>query len=202
MSRSQNRPRRSIAARLGSGLVSLLAIAATLIGVAYIAPSLFGYERYVITGGSMSGTFEKGSVAFEKPVAVDDLAVGDVITYLPPADSGVTNLVTHRIVKSTVLETGVRQFQTQGDANPDPDPWKFSLTDGTQPVVTFTVPHVGWVFVALADRDIRMMAIGIPAGLIALASLVELARGIRGIGRDRKDTAAANGPAGRVLTHA
>lgn len=196
------RPRRSVAARIGSGLTSLVAIAATLIGIGYLAPSLFGYERYVITGGSMSGTFEKGSVAFEKPVPVEDLVVGDVITYLPPADSGVTNLVTHRIVKSTMLGTGVRQLQTQGDANPDPDPWKFGLAEGTQPVVTYTVPHVGWIFVALADREIRMMAIGVPAALVALASLLELGRGINGARRDRQQKAESSGRSVRILTHA
>lgn len=193
MSRNHLRPRRSIAARAGSWLVSLVAIAATLIGVAYLAPSLLGYERYVITGGSMSGTFEKGSIAFEKPVPVADLQVGDVITYLPPADSGATQLVTHRIVKATVLETGMRQFQTQGDANPDPDPWKFSLSSDTQPVVTATLPHLGWVFVALADRDIRMIAIGVPAGLIALASLVELGRGLGTIRQKKPDASSLNG---------
>jgi signal peptidase len=202
MSTSHRRPRRSIAARIGSGLTTLVAIATTLIGIGYLAPGLFGYERYVITGGSMSGTFEKGSVAFEKPVPVDDLAVGDIITYLPPADSGVSNLVTHRIVKSTMLDTGVRQLQTQGDANPDPDPWKFSLPEGTQPVVTYSVPHIGWIFVALADREIRMMVIGIPAALVALTSLVQLGRGITGAFRDRQKQASSSSRSIRVPTHA
>lgn len=194
MSRNRHlgpRPRRSIGARIGSGLVNVVVIVATLAGIAYLAPSLFGYERYVITGGSMSGTFEKGSIAFEQRVPVEDVTVGDVITYLPPADSGVTHLVTHRIISDTVLPTGQRQMQTQGDANPDPDPWTFELTDSTQPVVRATVPYVGWAFVALADRETRMIAIGIPAGLIALASLVELGRGIGGARRERREKVAA-----------
>ncbi|MCW2840401.1 MAG: signal peptidase [Aeromicrobium sp.] len=197
MSRRLPRARRSPAARIGSGLVSLLTILVTLAGVAYVAPSLFGYERYVITGGSMSGTFEKGSVAVEKPVPVGQVGVGDVITYLPPADSGVTHLVTHRIISDTILPDGSRQLQTQGDANPDPDPWKFNLTEGTQAVVSFTVPHVGWVFVALADRETRMVIVGVPAGLIALASLVELARAV---GSDRR--AKAGRTVRRAVAHA
>lgn len=180
------RPRRTVAARAGSWLVNIVMIVATVAGIAYLAPSLFGFERYVITGGSMSGTFEKGSIAFEQRVPVEDVKVGDVITYLPPADSGTNHLVTHRIISDTVLPTGVRQLQTQGDANPDPDPWKFSLTESTQPVVRTTVPYAGWVFVGLADREIRMVAIGVPAGLIALASLVELTRGVRGMRVERR----------------
>ncbi|MCW2790897.1 MAG: signal peptidase [Aeromicrobium sp.] len=186
MSRRHLRPRRSIAARIGSAIVNIVVLAVTLAGVGYLAPSLLGYERYVITGGSMSGTFEKGSIAFEKRTPVEDVKVGDVITYLPPADSGVTHLVTHRIISDKILENGQRQLRTQGDANPDPDPWKFSLVEGTQPVVKATVPHLGWVFVAMADREIRMLVVGIPAVLIALMSLLELVKGVTGFVRGRR----------------
>lgn len=181
------RPRRSAAARAGSWLVNVVMIVATVAGIGYLAPSLFGFERYVITGGSMSGTFEKGSIAFEKRVPAEDVTIGDVITYLPPPDSGTNHLVTHRIISDTILPNGVRQLQTKGDANPDPDPWKFSLTQSTQPVVQTTVPYVGWVFVGLADREVRMMVVGIPAVLIALGSLLELARGLRGARGERRE---------------
>lgn len=172
-------PARRHGARLVSALTTLLLVVATLAGLAYLAPGLLGYERYVITGGSMSGTIEKGAVAFEKRVPVADLEVGDIITYLPPADSGVTTLVTHRIVEAAPSEQGGTLFRTQGDANPDPDPWTFSLVSGTQPVVEHSVPKLGWLFIALADRDIRMMVVGIPAAIIALISLLELGKALR-----------------------
>jgi signal peptidase len=199
MSRRHLRPRRSIAARIGSAIVNIVVLAVTLAGVGYLAPSLLGYERYVITGGSMSGTFEKGSIAFEKRTPVEDVKVGDVITYLPPTDSGVTHLVTHRVISDKILENGQRQLRTQGDANPDPDPWKFSLTEGTQPVVRATVPQVGWIFVGLADRETRMLVIGIPAALIAAASLLELARGLASARKDRRRPGTT---VEQVLTHA
>lgn len=82
---------------------------------------------------------------------MDRLEVGDVITYLPPPDSDVTNLVTHRIVSARRTRSGNIAFRTQGDANPDPDPWTFSLTgrtvakvgaaaDWTPPAVSLTSP--------------------------------------------------------------
>ncbi|WP_210438784.1 signal peptidase I [Nocardioides xinjiangensis] len=185
---------RSVTATLTQWTVNLVLVAVTLVSAAYLLPSLMGYERYVITGGSMSGTFEKGSIAIEKPVDVADLAVGDVITYLPPADSGVGTLVTHRIVKAGRSDTGARVFRTQGDANPDPDPWKFTLDEGTQPVVQLTVPYVGYALIALADRETRMLVIGVPAGLIALLSLVELVGALRRPG-DREAPAPALLPA-------
>jgi signal peptidase len=180
------RPPRRTARRVGAVVVNVLLLVATVAGLAYLAPSLLGYERYVITGGSMTGTIDKGSVVFEKNVPVADLAVGDVITYLPPADSGVTNLVTHRIIRIGTSETGARLFRTQGDANPEPDPWSFSLTAPDQPVVRHHVPHVGWVLIALADRDVRVLAVGIPAGIVALLSAVELVGALREGRRGRR----------------
>lgn len=179
MTASHHRRPRHTARRLASGTVNMVLLVTTLVGAAYLVPSLIGYERYVITGGSMSGTFEKGSVAFEKRVPIEDLKVGDVITYQPPADSGVPTLVTHRIISITTLDSGQVRYRTQGDANPDPDPWKFSLVEADQPVVRRTVPHVGWIFIRLADPHFRVLLIGVPAALIALASLAEIGGVIR-----------------------
>ena len=175
---------------LGRLASTLVLLAVTLASVAYIVPGFFGFERYVITGGSMSGTFEKGSIAFEKAVPVDDLKVGDIITYLPPPDAGNADLVTHRILTIEPGENGARVFTTQGDANPDPDPWTFSLVDGTQPVVQTTVPYVGHAFIALANPDTRRLVIGVPAGIIALIALAQLGRAVTGRDDERTPHAA------------
>ncbi|MBC7596912.1 MAG: signal peptidase I [Kineosporiaceae bacterium] len=159
-------------------LVNLVIVVVILASLAFILPSLFGYSRYVITGGSMSGTFERGSLAFEKIVPVADLRVGDIITYRPPAKFGIDGLVTHRIVSINAGKGG-DLFRTKGDANATQDPWQFQLQQGTQPRVTYTVPYVGYAFLALGDRHIRMLLIGIPAGIIAILSLVELVGALR-----------------------
>lgn len=161
-----------------SGNLALVVV--LLACLAWLVPALFGYSRYVITGGSMTGAYDKGSLVFEKPVPVADLEVGDVITYLPPADSGVPNLVTHRITKLEPAEGGGTLFTTKGDANAQADPWHFVLLDQSQPVVEFGVPHAGWIFMALADREVRMLVIGLPAALIALGALGQLVGAIRG----------------------
>jgi signal peptidase len=171
--------RSRLARRLLGWSLNLAILTVTLGCLAWLAPSAFGYSRYVITGGSMSGTIEKGSVVFEKAVGVDELEVGDVITYQPPADAGTNALVTHRIVDMEPDEGGGVLFTTQGDANAKPDPWQFRLVDEQQPVVEFTVPHAGWVFIALADRTTRMLLIGGPATLIALLALGQLLGGLR-----------------------
>jgi signal peptidase I len=164
---------------IGRLAFNLLLVAVALAGVAWLAPSLFGYDRYVITGGSMSGTFEKGSIVFEREVPVQDLQVGDVITYLPPRDSGTTSLVTHRIVDLRTETDGTTTLQTKGDANQAADPWRFRLEQPTQPVVEYDVPLAGHVFIALADPQVRQLVIGVPASLIGLIALAELAKGLR-----------------------
>ncbi len=174
--------------RAGRVLFNLACVLVSLGAVAFLVPAAFGMQRYVIAGGSMTGSIARGSVVFEEVVPVAELRVGDVITYLPPADSGVDNLVTHRIV-SIKGDT----FHTKGDANPDPDPWTFELTGATQPRVVQHVPYVGYAILALQDRTTRMVVIGIPAALVALWSLVELAGVVR-----RRPSTDAPGPDLRV----
>jgi signal peptidase len=160
--------------RLTSVATTMLCVLVTLGALAFIVPAALGLQRYVIAGSSMTGTIDLGSVAFEEVVPVDDLRVGDIITYVPPADSGVDNLVTHRIVSLDGDE-----LRTKGDANADVDPWKFQLTAATQPRVVFSVPYVGYPLLWLQDRGTRMLVIGVPAGLVFLLALGELLGGLR-----------------------
>jgi len=156
------------AGRLASGAALAAAVLAALIA---IAPSLWGWERYAIVSGSMSGAYDRGSLVFAEVVPVDTLAVGDVITYLPPPDSGVDHLVTHRIAS---IENGV--FRTKGDANETADPWTFSLSEPTQARVRAGIPYAGYGLAALGRRDVRMIVIALPALLIAVFSLGRLWR--------------------------
>jgi signal peptidase I len=166
---------RSRAARVAAFTGNLAVVVLLLLSVAYVLPSLLGYERYVITGGSMTGTYDKGSIVFEKVVPTAGLRVGDVITYVPPASSGVTNLVTHRIIEAEPGPAGT-VYRTKGDANPSIDPWTFSLDRPEQAVVQFHAPHAGWVLLYLADPGHRKLLVGIPAGLVALLSIGEAIR--------------------------
>lgn len=143
---------------------------------ALLVPSLLGFDRYVIVSGSMHPLLDRGSVVFSKPEAVDQLKVGDIITYQPPASTGVNHLVTHRLSYAKVAADGTRTFRTKGDANPGNDPWTFNLINQKQNVYRFSVPLVGYALLALANPHMRMLVIGIPAAVIALASLAELVR--------------------------
>lgn len=137
------------------------------------APTLLGYKRYVITGGSMTGSIPKGSVIYSKVVPVDSLRVGDVITFVPPEMDAP---VTHRITAAKVDERGNPVFRTKGDFNPSEDPWNLRFVDDVQARYAFHIPYLGYALAYLAVRQIRMLLIGLPAVVIALSMLVSLWR--------------------------
>jgi signal peptidase len=182
------------ARRVGRVMCALLVAAGLLFGGFLIAPSVFGWERYVIVSGSMTGTYDRGSLVFDEIVPVKSLKVGDVITYRPPRGAGPAGLVTHRI--SSVgrdPKTGEPVFRTRGDANPVADPWTFTLPNRNQARVVTGVPYMGFVLAGLAHRTVRMVLVGLPAMLIALIVLVGL---WRELGREARQRAAAAGMAG------
>jgi len=124
----------------------------------------------------MTGTYDRGSLVYDRVVPTASLKVGDVITYDPPAGAGPAGLVTHRIVSIAPQPNGTRAFRTKGDANPVKDPWTFTLQNRSQAKVAFHLPYVGFALAALADRTLRMLIIGIPALLVALSVLARLWR--------------------------
>ena len=165
--------------RLGTALATALCAACLGLAGLMLLPGLLGCQRYVITSGSMTGTYDRGSVVFDKVVPVSDLRVGDAITYTPPAGSGPSGRITHRIAWIGSDQLGRQALRTKGDANESADPWTFTLDGATQARVAFHVPYVGYVLSALAIRQVRMVLIGLPALLIAFAVLVGFRRDVR-----------------------
>ncbi len=164
-----------------AGKIGLNILFAAMIGTVGImlVPAALGFHRYVILTGSMTGTYDRGSIVYDRPVPVSELKVGDPITYNPPSGftTGVYARVTHRIIWIGRGANGDRAFRTKGDANPAPDAWKFMLGHGTQDRVVFHIPEMGYLFVLLNLRDFRMVLVGVPAVIMGLLML-------RGLWRD------------------
>ena len=179
------------ARRLGRVLMALIVAAGILFGLFLIVPSVMGWERYVIVSGSMTGSYDRGSLVFDEVVPVKSLKVGDVITYRPPRGSGPEGLVTHRIRSiGRDPKTKARVFRTKGDANAVADPWTFTLPDKQQARVVTGAPYMGFVLAALSQRKLRMVLVGIPAALIALIVLGGL---WRDTGREAQERSATVG---------
>jgi signal peptidase len=150
-----------------------LGAVALILALAVLVPALLGYQRYVITSGSMTGTYDTGSLVFDRVVPTSSLRAGDVITFRPPGHAG---LVTHRIA-SVRTTNGQRVFTTKGDANRVADAWgPIALGEARQARVSFHLPYLGYGLATLSHRHVRMLVIGLPALLIALAALAGLWR--------------------------
>jgi signal peptidase len=171
--------------RMGRWVSGLALLAAVIVACLVLLPSLFGWQRYAIVSGSMTGTYDRGTLVLDEVVPVSDLRVGDVITYKPPAGAGPDHLITHRIVAISAD----RVFRTKGDANPVADPWTFRLNAPTQARVRVGIPYLGRVLWALARRDVRTLVIALPALLIALSTLLALWRTLGEAARAQERTA-------------
>jgi signal peptidase I len=165
--------------RLGLNLVFVAMIGSVAI---MLLPAAFGYQRYIILTGSMTGTYNRGSIVFDREVPTASLKVGDPITYDPPPGFTSQTRVSHRIWSIHRGANGVRIFKTKGDANLHPDIWSFTLNQPMQDEVFFHVPEVGYLFLMLSIRDFRLVLVGVPVLIIALIM-------VRGVWREAGEAA-------------
>lgn len=181
--RRESRDRTAISA-IGTGLsggVLLLLILA--LGVLTIAvPALVGGAPLSVLTGSMRPTLPPGTLVIVRPVPVEKIEVGDVITL--QIESGNPTVAAHRVVARNVESTGDVSFTTQGDANNTPDP------EPVQPVqirgkVWYAVPYLGWVNQAV-DGQTRSWAIPALAGALFVYAACTFGSGVRERIRSRK----------------
>lgn len=190
---ASRRGRRAAAARAASGesllhylavslsaslLVLILAIAAAVIGV----PALVGGTAMTVLTQSMEPNLPPGTLVVIRPTPVDEIEVGDVITY--QIRSGEAAVVSHRVISKTYAE-GELTFLTQGDNNDaaDPDPVQPLQIRGT---LWYSLPLLGWVNNVLNGAN-RPIVIGVAAG----ALFVYAAGMVFAAGRDRRRTSAS-----------
>lgn len=153
-------------------VASATLLAAVCLGFAVIGigPQTGAYRPLTVLSSSMAPTYPGGSLLFIRHTPVEDLRVGDVITYETPTDGRV---VTHRI--HAVVEPGPEPLIiTKGDALDEPDPWAVRIE---VPKVWRTiggVPHLGRLVLALRSPRLRTTGLPIAAGAVVLIGLVEI----------------------------
>ncbi|HRV69936.1 MAG TPA: signal peptidase I [Marmoricola sp.] len=132
-------------------LVSVVAVA--LVAV-IVVPKVLGWVPLTVLTGSMTPTIPIGSqVVVERVHGNTDLArlePGQIITFLPKPDSGMT--VTHRIVAKTTDPNGTVRLRTKGDANNAEDPWELTSKQ-VRGQVKYWVPYVGYAATALPQEQ-------------------------------------------------
>jgi signal peptidase I len=98
---------------------------------------------------------------------VDEVRVGDVLVFHPPADE---RLIVHRVVKVTPGEAGPT-IETKGDDNDVRDPWKAELQGDIAWEVERSVPEVGHLAVLAKRPNVRLLAIGLAALVFLFVTL-------------------------------
>jgi len=146
-------------------------IAIVTVALVLLVMPLLGLRTYVITGGSMTGTIDKGALIVDRTVPVNSLRIGDIITFRPPGQAAA---VTHRIIAVEFQRDGTPVYRTKGDVNPTPDPWLVTLDRPVQAKYVGHVPHVGYAIALLSLRWVRLFLLALPACVIALLLLSSL----------------------------
>jgi signal peptidase len=176
------------------GVLSGLVVGSALALV--LATQVFGFEVITVRSNSMEPALDAGDVMFTRPVAIEDVEVGDVIlfdqgkrTIIPVAHRvvGIINLRTN-ITDSETGETTSRTsklLRTMGDANPAPDQ---QLVDRSRlrGSLWLTVPGAGRLFGDL----------GLRRGLLLVAAVIALAWGAFEIVRSRRRAGRTHGSGG------
>jgi signal peptidase len=144
-------------------LILLLAIAVAVIAL----PALVGGSAMTVLTQSMEPHLPPGTLIVVRPTPVDQIRVGDVMTY--QIESGSPAVVSHRVISKTYVN-GEPAFTTKGDNNDaaDPNPVRPVQIRGT---LWYSVPLLGWVNNVLNGAN-RTIVVGIAAGGLFLYAAV------------------------------
>lgn len=146
-------------------IVSLVAAALT---IGALWPAQFGgiTSLTVVRGQSMEPVYRSGDLVIT--VRLPDYAIGDIVSYtVPEGQPGAGGRVIHRIIGEDAAGTArgadgaALPYLSQGDNNPDIDPWRFAAND-VMGVAVLSVPVVGGLIGSLGDP----VVIGLGAGLL------------------------------------
>lgn len=150
--------------------------------------SIAGYRVLRVLTSSMEPTIVGNTCIITKEVDVDELKVGDIITFISedPAIYGYYN--THRI-HEIVEENGEEKFVTKGDNSYEVDPYTVSK-DNVVGIYVKELPGgrlIGKAFVALSDNKVYFLVIIIPLVLCLMSYFWEIVGMVTGKYRDEEE---------------
>ena len=154
-------------------LAALVALGSTSV------PALFGLKTMIVTSGSMGPTIGVGdAVVLSVRRSVSDIDIGDVVTFRAGERSG---MVTHRVIATKEIQ-GKTYYQTQGDANPSPDP-DLTAFEAVYGEARVTLPRVG-ILLHFAQTPLgKLSFVVFPLAMLMARELRDLFGG-RGLGTE------------------
>lgn len=147
-------------------------------------PSIGRYQMMSVTGRSMEPAIKRGSAIFVKrPKDFGLLEIGDVITFISPADK--KTIVTHRIAEVR-NKNGEFSFVTRGDANAvndiDAVPEEYIIGQ-----VNFALPYVGFLMDFAKTGVGLLLLVVVPGGLIIIIETLNLFRELASYRRRKRE---------------
>lgn len=152
----------------------VLLTAAAALAAAVAVPRLTGSTPYSVTTGSMRPHYPPGTLVVVKPLPVDEIRTGDVVTY--QLESGEAAVVTHRVIEIGTNLDGDVQLITQGDANDiaDADPVRPVQVKGR---LWYSVPYLGYVNNVVGGDERRIGIFAVVTGLLGYAVVMFVTAG-------------------------
>lgn len=147
-----------------------------LLAVMVVIPKVSGATAYTILTGSMKPGLPPGTLIVVRPPVIEELGVGDVITY--QLVSGRPEVVTHRVISVGYSAKGERTFVTQGDNNDARDPEAIRAVQ-VRGKLWYSVPKVGYLNSWLTGNARVVILIIVVSALLGYALIMFI-----GAGRD------------------
>jgi signal peptidase len=148
---------------------TVIAVILGLIVIAVLIPRIGGGTPYTVQTGSMRPTLPPGTLVVVRPVPIDEIGIGDVITYqLKP---GRPEVVTHRVVSVGDNAGHGRVVHTKGDANNAADA-SWVIAKQVRGRYWYAVPYVGRVTNILTNAQRQSALLVIVIGLLGYAGLM------------------------------
>jgi signal peptidase len=175
---------------LSTGVIVLVAALAVVL---IVIPKVTGSVPLSVLTQSMEPSLPPGTLLVVRPVPVDDIRVGDVVTY--QIASGQPAVVSHRVVGITTSSTGQRTFVLKGDANDLPDSAPVTAPQ-IRGVLWYSLPGLGVVNQAVNGS--RSWLVPTMAGILLTYGVLMVGMGTRSAVQRRRRRAARGGRAHRV----
>lgn len=164
---------------LSAGLLGLVVLLGVLV---IIVPFATGSTPMTVLTNSMAQSYPPGTLIIVRPIAAEDIRIGDAITY--QLKSGEPAVVTHRVIEVTTSTASGVTFITQGDNNAVPDDAAVRPVQ-VQGSVWYSVPWLGYAN-SLVNGEHRAWIIPAIAVALFLYAGFMFASGIGGQLRKRR----------------
>lgn len=143
------------------------------------------FNAYVVLTGSMIPDIMPKDVIFTKKVDIEDIEVGDVITFVSSDNRFAGSIITHRVIEVIDDDPDNIKFRTQGDNNNVAD---LALVEDYNVLgrVFFKIPKVGYIQDFLATQGGWIIVILIPCLAVLSYDIMKLFKAIGTKGSKKK----------------